>query len=342
MSVHRKFAPPIGRLLQKMTVALVVLAWLPAAVAEPTRDITHRPAANARRLGVQVKIETFTVNDATAIRQSGFTFVRFGVWSNYLHDPVYRKRVSAAFASADSAGLPVLVTMRSTQPLPGDLSLETAGEQFASSVNEIEQNFGPQILAIELWNEPDLGKYWPVGNVLSTFGPFMRGACSQLGIAKRAVPVFGFGFSRAPSQDSVPDSLLRTVMRESPTCLDAVSYHAYGTSPEEIRNIANDIKSRYGLPTVITEWGVPSDGTLGGIDGQANRIGSFVESMNRMNTELVSIYEWKDTLSGNNARERSYGLVSASGAPKAALAKIRNSIREFSSSPATGTNPTGR
>ena len=64
------------------------------AVSEP---LPARPAVNQfdsadqTRLGVQVKIETFTADNARAISKSGFTFVRLGVWTNSLNDPEYLK-----------------------------------------------------------------------------------------------------------------------------------------------------------------------------------------------------------------------------------------------------------
>lgn len=357
-------ASPVTRPLQKPNdwayvlrrIALALMAtacWPIPTLAQPTPSGAHVRAhasgirQRASSLGVQVKIETLTADDATSIRQAGFAFVRFGVWSDRWHDPAYRRKVSAAFAAAGSVDLPVLVTVRSTQrlasdnPMPAsanDASLEVAGARFALAVNEIEQTFGRQILAIELWNEPDLDKYWPTGNVTSTFGPFMRSVCAQLDRESHAVPVFGFGFSRAPHESNVPDSLLRDAMRDSPRCLDAVSYHAYGMSPKEIRDAATDIGSRYRLPAVITEWGVPSAGLLNGMERQGQRIGAFVGALNEMNTRLVSIYEWKDTSSGSKAREQSYGLVSASGAAKPALALVRNAIRALPDSPASSTD----
>ena len=68
-------------------------------------------------IGTQVKIERFTSADAKNIRAAGLSFVRFGVWVNSMPATAYQARVSRAFAVAHSAGLPVLVTLRSTVPL---------------------------------------------------------------------------------------------------------------------------------------------------------------------------------------------------------------------------------
>ncbi len=260
--------------------------------------------------------------------------MRLGVWTNRLHDIAYQKRVRAAFAAADDATLPVLVTLRSTQPLAPnatdasrDAALQTAGHEFAQAVLAFEHEFGRHMLAIELWNEPDLGKYWPTGNAAATFAPFMRAVCAQLGAQPHAVPIYGFGFSRAPVRGTPADALLRDATRGQPACVDAVSYHAYGMRPDAIRAAAREIRERYGVPAVITEWGVPSNGIVGADTAQASRISGFLATLPDTQTPLVSIYEWKDTISGANVRERSYGLVDASGAPKPSLEAARGVLQ---------------
>jgi hypothetical protein len=294
------------------------------------------------RVGVQVKLETFTYDDAQAIRATGFSFVRFGLWTDALRNATYRKRMFAAFAAARSAALPVLVTLRSTQPLAIGLdgqsrdaasasalasTLASAGTALADAVIEVEREFATQILAVELWNEPDLAKYWPTGDVLATFAPTLRATCARLATQPHQVPVYGFGFARAPLRGSLPDALLTAVLDGNTGCLDAISYHAYGMTPDAIRRAAREIRVRHGVPAVITEWGVPSAGLLQGGGTQARRMRDFATSLSDSQTPLVSIYEWKDTSSGTNARERSYGLVDSSGQPKPALDAWRQTLR---------------
>ncbi|HEY3600071.1 MAG TPA: hypothetical protein VGL08_21450 [Paraburkholderia sp.] len=309
---------------------LAACGWQACEAAAAPAVAPSIEAASGARVGVQVKVETFHSTDAQAIQAAGFSFVRLGIWTNRLHDAAYRKRVRAAFTAADQSALPVLITLRSTQPLIGDTAnpsrsaaLEAAGKQFAESVLEVEREFGRQIIAIELWNEPDLDKYWPTGNASVTFAPFMGGVCAELAARPHAVPIYGFGFSRAPVRGTPSDTLLREVARAQPLCVDAISYHAYGMTPSAIRSAAQDIRARYGVPAVITEWGVPSAGIVGSEAEQARLIRYFLLAVQDVQTPLVSIYEWKDTLSGSNARERSFGLVDAAGNAKPSLEGAR-------------------
>jgi hypothetical protein len=308
-----------------------------AAPAEPPVRIDTQPT----QVGVQVKLETFTIDDARAIRAAGFSFVRLGIWTNALHDEAYQARMRAAFIAAGNAGLPVLVTFRSTRPLAAqalqpspdiapdispDASLGASARRFATALLDIAHEFRAQILAIELWNEPDLSKYWPTGSVETTFGPFMRAVCSQLAARPHEVPVYGFGLSRAPVRGTLADTLLQTAVNGTPGCIDAISYHAYGMTPEAIEAASREIRARYGMPAVITEWGVPSKGTLGGQAAQTRRVGDFLAALPDMKTPLVSIYEWKDTQTGANLRERNYGLVVTAEQPKPALRAVRDAL----------------
>ncbi|SAL70452.1 Cellulase (glycosyl hydrolase family 5) [Caballeronia cordobensis] len=290
------------------------------------------------RVGVQVKIETFSELDAEKIANAGFAFVRLGVWTDQLDNARYMRRVTAAFSIAARARLPVLLTIRSTVPqiAAGDASpsyLQFVGRQFGARVQTIAQEYAQQLLGIELWNEPDLGRYWPTGDAATTFPPFMSGVCAQIKEPPLHVPVYGFGFSTAPVGDSTASRLLRAALDGSSRCLDAVSYHAYGMTPAQIRNAARELRNRYGLPAVITEWGVPSQGSATSSPAmQARRIGAFVASLDASldasSIPLFSIYEWKDTARAENARERSFGLVDTDSNAKAALAPVLDYLGE--------------
>ena len=276
-------------------------------------------------VGIQVKIERFTPAMATQISETGFRFVRFGVWVNAMRDAAYRKRVENAFAAARQAGLPVLLTVRSTAPLAQadvdastrNAQLRAAAAALVSVVSRAEDIAGENLLAIELWNEPDLSKYWPTGDVDTTFPLYMREVCADLRHVQTSAAIVGFGFASAPTPGSDSDRLLLSIQLSNPGCIDAVSYHAYGMDALKIQNTSRYVKTRYRLPTLITEWGV-STAARGGEIGQAAGIANFLSKLSSLLTPLVSIYEWQDTMNANNARERGFGLLTATGAPKPA------------------------
>ncbi|MGL6246363.1 glycosyl hydrolase family 5 [Pseudomonas sp.] len=285
-------------------------------------------AQDNKTIGVQVKIQNFSASDARQIKASGFGFVRFGVWTNSLENPSYQRQINAAFAAAKSASLPVLMTVRSTKALThktqsSGSDLAAAGDSFANAVIGLETTFGSQLVAIEIWNEPDLPKYWPTQEFEVTFVPFMSAVCNALQKRDLSTPLIGFGFAKAPTKDSRASVALTEIIRNYPQCLSAISYHPYGMSGTEISNTQAFILDNFHVPGVITEWGVPSLSSIGGTAGQASRITRFISDVKKLNIPLTSLYEWKNSDSGSNDRERSFGILSSDGKSKPAEAAIK-------------------
>lgn len=283
-----------------------------------------------KSIGVQVKIQNFTPADAEDIKAQGFGFVRFGVWTNSLGGSAYQKQVSDAFAAARSSDLPVLLTVRSTKALttaPGNTSeLAAAGENFASSVMSLEKAYGSQLVAIEIWNEPDLGTYWPTGSFDTTFVPFMSAVCNSLLQNPPTTPVVGFGFARPPSAGSASTVALNKIVSAYPKCLSAVSYHPYGMTSAQISNAQAFIAQNFHIPGVISEWGVSALMSNGGVDGQASKVSAFIADVKKQNIALASIYEWKNSDSGSDDREKNFGLLTSDGQPKPAKMAVRTQL----------------
>ena len=280
------------------------------------------PNLPGKTFGIQVKIQNFTAADAAEIKAAGFTFVRFGVWSDSLTAKAYQKQVSDAFAAAQSAGLPVLLTVRAIKPLtptPDNVDeLTKAGESFATALTGLEKTYSSQLVAIEIWNEPDLETYWPTRNFATTFVPFMSAVCKSLQATAQTTPVVGFGFARAPTAGSASTVALNRIVSEYPKCLDAISYHPYGMSATQISNAQSFIQQNFHLPGVISEWGVSALSSNGGIDGQASKVSAFIADVKKLNIALTSIYEWRNSASGSNEREKNFGLLTTDGQPKPA------------------------
>lgn len=286
------------------------------------------PNLPTRTIGVQVKIQSFTAADAEQIKAAGFSFVRFGVWSDSLSARTYQQQVSNAFAAAKSAGLPVLLTVRAIKALPATTPAEltSAGETFAKAVNGLQQSYSSQLVAIELWNEPDLETYWPTRNFSTTFVPFMSGVCNTLQAQPQLTPVVGFGFARPPSAGAASTVALSRIVSDYPQCLDAVSYHPYGMTATQISNAQTFIQQNFNLPGVISEWGVSALASNGGVEGQASKISAFIADVKRLNIPLTSIYEWRNSASGSNEREQNFGLLTSDGQPKPARLSVETQL----------------
>ncbi|GAB2875474.1 hypothetical protein GCM10027093_08610 [Paraburkholderia jirisanensis] len=108
--------------------------------------------------------------------------------------------------------------------------------------------------------------------------------------------------------------------------MDAVSYHAYGMSLQDIRATAGYVRDEYGVPAVITEWGVSSSVPLIGKFHQAQAVESFLADATSMQTTLISLYEWQDSDGASKVRERGFGLVDGNGDEKPVLGRVRAAL----------------
>ena len=304
--------------LKRLSASLLLVL----SAANHTQASELFPNLPGKTFGIQVKIQKFTAADAAEIKAAGFTFVRFGVWSDSLTAKAYQKQVSDAFAAAQSAGLPVLLTVRAIKPLtptPDNVDeLTKAGESFATALTGLEKTYSSQLVAIEIWNEPDLETYWPTRNFATTFVPFMSAVCKSLQATAQTTPVVGFGFARAPTAGSASTVALNRIVSEYPKCLDAISYHPYGMTATQISTAQSFIQQNFHLPGVISEWGVSALSSHGGIDGQASKVSAFIVDVKKLNIPLTSIYEWRNSESGSNEREKNFGLLTTDGQPKPA------------------------
>lgn len=322
--------------IRKLSI-LAVGCLLTAAACAADRHRWADPGSGMPLVGVQVKIQSFTRDDARMIRDTGFAFVRLGAWTDRLDQPAYRAQLDGAFAVARSAGLPVLLTVRTLGRLAGAdgadakaaALLADAGDRMADAITALAARHARDLIAVELWNEPDLGRYWPTGDVARTFLPFAVALCRRLAEQPPAVPVVGFGFAHPPLAGSLPGDLLASVHAAAPHCLDAVSYHAYGMAPAQIRTAATIIDARYGLPALVTEDGAASVRT-DGERRQAQRLRALLDVRGELRTPLISIYEWADTANAGDVAQRSYGLVHADRSPKPALDAVRALLRATS------------
>jgi polysaccharide biosynthesis protein PslG len=285
-------------------------------------------------VGTQVKLDRFTPVMAELIKATGFRFVRVGVWVNSMQARDYQLKVDSALQTARDAGLTVLLTVRSTAPLvqnasddaARDAQLRDAAAALTGTVTALADQYGDNLLAIELWNEPDLPTYWPTGAVETTFPVYMRAVCQGLEPLRASTTIIGFGFSAPPVPGSLPDRLLRSMGRSPHDCIDAISYHAYGMNEQQIRDASAWIRSHYGLPAAITEWGI-SSAAKGGLTAQASGIGTFLKVRSLLETSLVSLYEWQDSENAATARDRNFGLLDAAGATKPAYDAALRAMR---------------
>lgn len=318
--------------VHKFVLTMLVLTCVTTSAEAQTFRQWMSAKDGVVHVGVQVKIERFSPAMAQQIKAAGLEFVRFGVWANAMPRATYRTEVGRAFDAARQAGLPVVLTVRDTVPLISaditektarDTQLRIAAARLSNVVVELTRSYGSDILAVELWNEPEWQKYWPTGETDTTFPVYMRAVCAGIDNVRASTPVIGFAFATRPEEGSRSDQLLGETGTSMRDCLDAISWHGYGKSAKEIAEASRYVQSRYGLPTVMTEWGV-SSGVPGSLSRQTAAIGEFLRERSDSRTRLISLYEWQDTANAENSRERNFGLVDAAGKRKPALDAVES------------------
>ena len=155
----------------------------------------------------------------------------------------------------------------------------------------------------------------------------MNAMCKSLQDTAPSTPLIGFGFARPPSAGTTSALALKKIVGEYPRCLSAISYHPYGMSGEQISKAQAFIQQNYHLPGVISEWGVPSLSSNGGIEAQASKISTFIADVKKLDIPLTSIYEWKNSETGSNDRERNFGFLTSDGQAKPAKMAVSTQLK---------------
>lgn len=278
-------------------------------------------------VGVQLKVGEFDDSDAKQILSSGFDFVRMGVWIDRLSDSNYRKKVDESLNIAVRGHVKVFLTVRNIS-FNKSISPQKDGYQFGRAVSEFIRNHPENILAVELWNEPEFNKNWPWMPYRSTFSEFMIGACKALKDEPLGVPVAGFAFSKNPVNYQDDADIIKKIISSQPGCLTAISVHDYNVHLADVEKMVYWSRKSYGLPLIISEWGIPATLNRGGEDGQASEMSSVLGELTSSGISAISIYQWKD-INGGVGREDNFGLKDHNGRNKPALEIIAPRIKEL-------------
>jgi exo-beta-1,3-glucanase (GH17 family) len=196
---------------------------------------------------------------------------------------------------------------------------------------------GRNVVAFEIWNEPDNATFWKAGDV-SLYAQLLAETKQAVKSEDPSRKVVNGG----PSWANLP-YILQLAQTGALTGLDAFAVHGYrGTRPPE--TLANDmvrmrnILAANGLTTTIwnTEWGYSSFGTLDtsvygdGIDARARNwqalmvLRSLLAQV-ALNLPLITMYELYDTGSDPVDPEANFGLLTAKLEPKPAY----NAVKRF-------------
>lgn len=199
---------------------------------------------------------------------------------------------------------------------------------------------GRNVLAFEIWNEPDNATFWQAGDV-TLYAQLLaetKQAIKQEDPARKVV-------NGGPSWANLP-YILQLAQTGALANLDAFAMHGYrgNKAPETLASDMvrmRDVLSANGLTTTIwnTEWGYSSFGTIDtavygdGFDERARQwqalmvLRSLLTQV-ALNLPLITMYELYDTGSDPSAAEANYGLLTSALSPKPAYDAIKR-FHEF-------------
>jgi polysaccharide biosynthesis protein PslG len=209
---------------------------------------------------------------------------------------------------------------------------------YAAFARLVAVRYGPLgVWHWEIWNEPNHSPFWGPRPDVGTYTELLERASAAIKSVQPGAVVITGGMSPAgdTGADIAPVTFLRGIYDHGgQASFDAVGHHPYAfpfhpTSPVD-GNAFLQTPQLYDVMTAHgdgakkiwgTEVGVPTRGSVGvGEAGQAERVSEYYDSWNSWSfTGPLLWYKLRDTTAGNDAAERSFGLLHADRSPKPAF-----------------------
>jgi hypothetical protein len=334
---------------------VLTTAFAAAAFAEPKRDwLVDQTIGES--FGVQVKEWETSPQELDAIKNAGFGLLRYGIGWPYVEDSSGKynwERYDAFISEVRARGLRSIIVLIGSHPsyagqmgsgdhseritpAPTSNMAVTGFARFAAAATE---RYRGDDITWELWNEPDLDRFWPPSARPIAYARLALAACRSIREAVPTAKVIGPAAAGMPGwKDSLGIGLIVTILR-SPvsSCLDAISVHSYRRegnappkTPESVmpdnarasRYVArNGRQSQPALPLICSEWGYNS------VELTEEQQATYVlrtHLSNLLSGIPVTVwYEWRDSADHPNDPEAHYGLTNYWRNDKPAIKGVR-------------------
>lgn len=277
------------------------------------------------RIGVCVS-ELATLPDidrvCADIAAYGFTSVRFGVfwrqvqptiWSTPNFTPITRARDTAAKHGLSL--LPVLTGGAAMPTMAGWWNPTQRAQHFGTFCAAAAKTL-PDCPLIEIWNEPNLHRYWAMGDP-ATFTPMLRAGTAAVRAAGRKAVLGGLaaetdwaGWSWGRWQNRAPTTFLAGI---NPADYDILGYHPYNLDPGF--KVVEPSPGTFGLaqipklaalrkPLLFTEFGMDFDKITPKVGAE------WITKQIPMLDADSWLYNWRDS------GDQRFGLVDAGNTPR--------------------------
>lgn len=234
-----------------------------------------------------------------------------------------------------TAGLRSIVILGLDNPAFGDGSPRTreAIAAFAEFAAAAAARYGPDQLAWEIWNEPDLDRFWTPRADPAAYARLALATCTAIKAKAPGAVVIGPASAALPDPTRPKTLALHQALRDAGAwaCLDAASAHFYDlglarSAPSPVQVAPHALAASQfvrralgGRPLICTEWGY-SERAPGG--PRADNALKMV-LLNRANgVPLTVLYQWRDHGRKALDPEDHFGLVDVDGQDKGGVDRL--------------------
>lgn len=291
------------------------------------------------RAAVTARYYKVSANTARLAREAGFSVVRVDMfWDTVEKNGSYDFTIyDRVLQRLDEQGLKALFILNYGHPDHGDQPATSQQRAAFSAYARAATRFaqGRNVVAFEIWNEPDNSKYWAGGDV-NSYAQLLTEARQAIKAEDPSRKVINGGISWV----DLP-YIMNLAQTGALAGLDAFAIHPYRGSqaPETLATDVirtRDVLTANGLPATIwnTEWGHSSYGSLNtqthgdGFDirarhWQAVMVLRSLLTQVAMNLPMITIYELYDTGTNATSSEANFGLLTATLEPKPAYNAVK-------------------
>jgi hypothetical protein len=319
--------------------------------------------AHVLRLGVadpDLRFETAAVqaSQLAAMKAIGLTSVRLDAnwdWVQRTGPETFSwAQLDQAVNSVRAAGMSVDLIIDGCPPwaasfgTKGDSWSQPASpKQYAAWAADVARRYGPRgVNTFEIWNEPNIVTFWQPKPNPAAYTADLIAAYSAIKAVDPSAFVISGGLANAVSNGtnySAVDFLKAMYAEGAKGHLDAVGYHPYsfpllpnkhGSGWFRMVQAHPSIRGvmiRNGdaaMPIWVTEFGAPSGGQ-GGVGEGAQATALVQAIMDAKKSRWIGalyLFTWQDTATDPSSDQDWFGLLTATGSPKAAYRAVAAAI----------------
>jgi hypothetical protein len=283
-------------------------------------------ATGADDLGVSATFYGRAYEQADLMAAAGIRWVRLdSAWSSAettrgRYDFAHLDRFVEAF---EPRGIRTLLILDYGNTLHEDgfpPSTQAGRDAFSAYAAAAARHFRGRV-AWEIWNEPNLPRYWAGAPDPVAYAALARAAAAAIRREDPLAWILGPGLGGGSFDMTFLEGAFQAGLLD---VVDAVSLHPYGAAnPEAAAPFYGDVRALMAshgrtLPLVVTEWGYSTDGV--GTEGQADYLRRCLAVNRAAGIPLTVWYNWQEPV----IPWHSFGLLDLRGRPKPAYRMLQD------------------